>query len=111
MALTETFALFGKSVTGPPPLGALLVAMSGWINPLILLLLALSFSRRLLVLRRVVGAIILLCMAATWTFFALEKLTPLVGHLLWVAGALLIVAPGAVSQRRKPSGGELPSEP
>jgi hypothetical protein len=71
--------------------------MSGWINPLIVLVLLASFSRRLLMARRVMGVVVLVCMAATWTFFAQQKLVPLLGHFLWIAGALLILLPEALS--------------
>jgi hypothetical protein len=97
VALSETMSLFGKSVSGAPPFQALLVVMSGWINPLIVLVLLASFSRRLLMARRVMGVVVLVCMAATWTFFAQQKLVPLLGHFLWIAGALLILLPEALS--------------
>jgi hypothetical protein len=99
LALNETTALFGKAVKGAPPLAACLMAMSGWINPLIILDLGLSLWRRALVVRRIVGVLVVLCMAATWAFFAEEKLTPLLGHFLWVAGALLILLPDALPAR------------
>jgi hypothetical protein len=92
LALTETASLFGKTVTGRPPIQAFLLAMSGWINPLIVLILLLSFWRFLKWLRRILGVLVLLCMAATWTFLVMEKLSPLVGHVLWIAGALAILA-------------------
>jgi hypothetical protein len=99
LALNETVALFGKSVKGPPPIQALLMAMSGWINPLIMIDLVLSFWRGALVVRRIVGVLVILCMAATWIFFVAEKLTPLIGHFLWIAGALLILLPDALPGR------------
>jgi hypothetical protein len=43
--------------------------------------------------------LVILCMAATWTFFAEETLAPLIGHYLWIAGALLIVLPDALPRR------------
>ncbi len=91
VALTETIALVGKSGVEKPSFAVLLVIFSGWINPLVLLLLCFSFWQGLLVARRVLAVLILLCMAATWAFFALQKVTPLVGHFLWIAGALLIL--------------------
>jgi hypothetical protein len=105
IALTETVSLFGKSVTGPPSIEVLLVVLSGWINPLAVLLLCFSFSRGFVVLRRVLAAMIVLCMAATWTFFALQKLSPLAGHFLWIAGALLILVPAAIAGGPKLGGG------
>jgi hypothetical protein len=92
VALTETVGLFGKSGLAAPSFPVWLVVFSGWINPLVLLLLCFSFSRRFLTLRRVLAVLTVLCMAATWTFFALQKVTPLIGHFLWIAGALLVLA-------------------
>ncbi|HEX4031594.1 MAG TPA: hypothetical protein VHX20_14595 [Terracidiphilus sp.] len=100
VALTETVALFGKSVHWPPPLAVLLVVFSGWINPLAALVLLTSLFAKLRILRRALGVFILLCIAATWYFFALQKVTPLAGHWLWIAGALLILLPEAICGRR-----------
>ncbi len=102
IALTETVGLFGKSVPWPPPLPILLVIFSGWINPLVVLVLLTGFFARLRVLRRVLGIFVLLCMVATWWFFALQKVAPLIGHWLWIAGALAILAPDALPGRRRP---------
>jgi hypothetical protein len=44
--------------------------------------------------------LIVLCMAATWWFFALQKVTPLIGHWLWIAGAVLVLLPEAMPRRR-----------
>jgi len=72
-----------------------LAFMSGWINPFILLYLYCTIARRFRILRRVLAVAILICMAATWTFFAVERIAPLIGHVLWIAGALMILAPEA----------------
>jgi hypothetical protein len=45
--------------------------------------------------------VILLCMGATWSFFALQKVTPLTGHYLWIAGALVILLPEVIMWRNK----------
>jgi hypothetical protein len=91
VALTETVSLVGRSGVEKPSFEVLLVIFSGWINPFVLLLLCCSFSRSLVILRRILDLLVLLCMAATWTFFALQKVAPLAGHYLWIAGALLVL--------------------
>ena len=101
IALTETTALFSKAVSGAPPLPIFLVAMSGWINPLIVLFLLLCVSSRLRIARGIVAVIILLCMGATWMFFHLQSVTPLIGHFLWIGGALLILLPDAFGSSRR----------
>jgi hypothetical protein len=99
LALSETASLFGKTVSGRPPLPAYMLAISGWLNPLIVIDLALSFWRGALLARRIVLGLAIVCMAAAWTFFVEETLAPLIGHFLWVAGALLIVVPDALPAR------------
>jgi hypothetical protein len=93
IALSQSVSLFGKSTPGGPSFQAILLTLSGWINILVPIVLLLSFWRVLLVARRVIGGFIVLCMAATWTLLAMEKLTPMVGHVLWIVGALAILAP------------------
>lgn len=101
VALTETVALVGKTGVEKPSFEVLLVIFSGWINPLVLLLFVLSIWRGLLALRRVLAVIVLLCMAATWIFFAVQKVTPLIGHFLWIAGALLVLLSAVIGERQK----------
>jgi len=95
IALTQMMGLFNKSVAWPPPVAVALVIVSGWINPLIGLDLLISFFSKLRIVRRIVGVLVVLCIGATWWFFALQKVTPLVGHWLWIAGALVIFIPEA----------------
>lgn len=76
-----------------------LSVLSGWINPLLFLYVASLFARKLRVLRRIVAVLILLFMIATWIYFYLAPLVPLIGHILWIVGILMILA-GEVSKRR-----------
>lgn len=99
LALSETATLFGNTVQGHAPLPAYMLAVSGWLNPLIAIDLLLSLFRKALLPRRLVGGLVIVCMAATWTFFVEQTLTPLVGHFLWILGALLIVLPDALPAR------------
>ena len=101
VALTETTALFGKAVTWPIPEPVVLVVLSGWINPIILLVLILSVVPRVSIVRRFMGVIVLISMVGTWVFFAQEKLTPLIGHFLWIAGAILILLPEVLTARQR----------
>jgi len=101
VALSMTTALFGKSVSGGPSTAVFLVAMSGWINPLIVLFLLLCVAARLRAARVIVAVVILLCMGATWWFFALQKVTPLMGHFLWIGGALVILLSELLIPREK----------
>jgi hypothetical protein len=103
LALSETMTLFGKTVQGTAPVQAYLLVASGWINPLIVIILLLSFWRILQLVRRILGVLVLLCMAATWVFLAMEKLTPLLGHFLWIAGALAVLAAELPRARPRPT--------
>jgi hypothetical protein len=100
IALSQSVSLFGKPAQGGLSFQAILLTLSGWINILVPVVLLLSFFRPLLIARRAIGGLIVLCMAATWTLLALEKLTPLIGHILWIVGALVILAPDVLSAKR-----------
>ena len=80
-----------------------LIVLSGWINPLVLIYLAISLTPRFPRTRRAVAAAICLCMVATWIFFALAHFVPLIGHYLWIAGALIILAPEILPAARQES--------
>lgn len=69
-----------------------LAVLSGWINPLILIYLVLQLGHHLVWQRRLVAALIVAFMFLTWTYFVLAPLVPLVGHYLWIVGALMILS-------------------
>jgi len=77
-----------------------LAVLSGWINPLILLYLVLLLFPAMRWPRRIVAGVIVLFIAGTWVFFALFPLVPLVGHVMWIAGILLILAGEALGRGR-----------
>ena len=79
-----------------------LAFISGWINPLILLYLPFSLKPRFFKLRRILASAILICIAATWTFFAIAHFVPLIGHVLWIAGVLLILVAELSVPTQKP---------
>ena len=72
-----------------------LAILSGWINPLILFYLVFLIRPRLVWTRRIMGGAIVAFMAATWIYFALVPMVPLIGHVLWIAGILMMLAGGA----------------
>jgi hypothetical protein len=75
-----------------------LAVMSGLINELILIYLAFSLFPRFKRVRRSLAVAVLVCMAATWAFFVISNLVPLIGHFMWIVGALMILA-GEVAGR------------
>jgi len=77
-----------------------LAILSGWINPLMLLYTALLFSSRLRQTRRILAVLVWIFLAGTWVYFYLFPLVPLIGHWMWVAGILLIVAGEVIGPRR-----------
>jgi hypothetical protein len=85
-----------------------LAFMGGWINPLVLLYLAAGFMPRSGRMRRAVAISILACMAATWIFFAIIYFVPLIGHVLWIAGALLILLPELAHRTQSSEGDDQP---
>jgi len=93
MALKAFFAAVGHGLNRD----AILLPMSGLVNYFFLLILVLSIWRRLVRTRLVFGVLVLLCFAATWAFFSTNEITPLSGHYLWVAGAILLLVPDVMS--------------
>jgi hypothetical protein len=67
--------------------------LGGCINPLILIYLLIDVTKRFAKVQKALCAAVLLCMIATWAFFVLAHFVPLIGHMLWIAGALLILYP------------------
>ena len=75
----------------------ILIPVSGLINYLFLFVFVLSFWRRLVRTRLLLGALLLPCFVGTWIFFSISKITPLAGHYLWIAGAILLLVPDIVN--------------
>jgi hypothetical protein len=69
----------------------LLAVLGGLVNPMLLLYLA-FFQPRFGRMRHILTWAILACLVATWIFFAINRFLPLIGHILWVAGILMILA-------------------
>jgi len=69
-----------------------LAILSGWINPLMALYLIFLLFPGFKWPRRIAAGLIALFIVGTWIFFYLWPLVPLVGHFLWIAGVLLILA-------------------
>jgi uncharacterized membrane protein len=84
--------LFGPGAQGKETAGVICLILSGWVNPLVLLYLLSCISQKFVRIRRVLAVAILICFAATWFFLFKVPMTPLIGHFLWVAGALMILA-------------------
>ena len=82
--------------------GVISLILSGWVNPLVVIYLVFTIWRRLVVMRRILAVAVLVCVAATWVFFAIASKTdspmhPLIGHYVWIAGILVMLSPGAVA--------------
>jgi hypothetical protein len=77
-----------------------LAVLSGWINPLLVLYLIFLLFPVFRWPRRIVAGLIAGLMIGTWVFFAIYPLVPLVGHVLWIAGILLILV-GEIFDRKK----------
>jgi hypothetical protein len=78
-----------------------LAILSGWINPLLVLYLIFLAFPNFKWPRRIVAGLIVLFIVGTWVFFYIYPLVPLVGHFLWIAGVLLILA----GELRRPAAG------
>jgi hypothetical protein len=76
---------------GKDLLGAACLILSGWVNPLVVLYLFFCIWRKFVRIRRVLAEAIVICFVATWIFLVKAPMVPLIGHFLWVAGALMIL--------------------
>jgi len=86
-------ALWGFAYTARlHPFGPLLL-LSDLINLLVPAYLFLSFAAGKEVIRRRIAQLTLFCMVATWVFFFSVKFMPMVGHFLWIIGALMVILP------------------
>lgn len=81
---------FSRDVWTSP--GGFLAILSGWINPLIVIYLILLIRKNYVWPRRTVALAVIAFMAATWIYFAVAAMVPLIGHVLWIAGALMILS-------------------
>jgi len=79
-----------------------LAILSGWINPLLFLYVASLFSRKLRLFRRIVAVVIVLFIVGTWVYFYLVPLIPVIGHVLWIVGILLVLAGEVLKMRENP---------
>jgi hypothetical protein len=84
--------------------------LGGCINPLIVIYVLLGLTKRFAITRKALACAILLCMASTWVFFVVGHFVPLIGHVLWIAGALLILYPEFAALPR-PGGNRAVTEP
>ena len=84
--------LFAPGGQAKETAGILCLILSGWVNPLVLLYLLFCIWRKFVRIRRVLAIAILICFAATAFFLFKAPMIPLIGHFLWVAGALMILS-------------------
>jgi hypothetical protein len=70
-----------------------LMAMSGWINPVVAAYLVFGFFPNFVRTRRILALAVPAFLFATWVLFVIIPLFPLTGHYLWALGGLLIVSP------------------
>jgi hypothetical protein len=78
----------------------LLLIMSDLINLLVPFYLVLSFIDGKEKLRTRIMFLTFACMIATWIWFARVGTFPLIGHFAWIAGALLILLPQWMADRK-----------
>lgn len=74
-----------------PKAEALPTVISGWINPLLLFYLISYIARKLNRVRPYIAGAIVICCVSMWIGLALQHVTLLIGHYLWIAGIVLIL--------------------
>src|ERR1035437_9507507 len=70
-----------------------IIFLSGLINPLILIYVVLRGTNRLNRVQTYTVVAILACIAVTWIELVRRRFHMEVGHVMWIAGLLLIMAP------------------
>jgi hypothetical protein len=75
----------------------LLLAASGLINPLTLAQ-CFPFARGRRWVAWLLAGAVATCMVCTWALFVLMHIWPLIGHILWIAGAVMTVAANLMPQ-------------
>lgn len=75
-----------------------LMYFSGWVVPLVIVFLVLCKWPRTVNVRRILAAIIMAGVGASWLFFATQPnvpgeqpLVPLIGHYIWTTGILIML--------------------
>ncbi len=106
-AIAGIFHLTSSGLQGKDVLGVICLILSGWVNPLMLLYLLFRIWRKFVRIRRVLAVAILVCFAATWVFFFKSAMIPLIGHFVWVVGAMVILV-GEVLRQAPSKGNEEP---
>jgi hypothetical protein len=78
----KNFSSIGSSMP------AVLLLLSGWVNLIVLAYLVFCLFPKRVNVRRVLSLAVPICLIATWIYFFLTPIFPLLGHYLWAAGAL-----------------------
>jgi len=76
-----------------------LLALSGWISPLVFFYLLSWVVKELSRFRRFLAGLIVLALIAMWIVLTREHFTLLLGHYLWVMGIVLMLTAPFVGQR------------
>ncbi len=74
-------------------LDVILVSLSGWLNLFVILYLVFCLFKQLKMARWVLVGLSAASMISTWVFFGRQHYVPLMGHFLWIAGAVIIILP------------------
>jgi len=93
-AVVATGSLAGifKGSIGSATPDILCLMLSGLVNPLLLVYLVFCLWTKFVGVRAGLAVVILIGLVATWWFFGFSHFIPAIGHYLWVAGILVILA-------------------
>jgi hypothetical protein len=73
------------------PLEYVSVLVSGWINPVFLIAVIVTSFKRLKSLARLAAIIVVFMIPSCWFVFYYYQLYPREGHILWIAGMLMVL--------------------
>jgi len=100
MATASLAGIFKGSIASATP-DILCLMVSGLVNPLLLIYFIFCLWPKLVWVRLCLAIVILAGIATSWRFFYYSHLTPTIGHFLWVAGIVVILAGELVGRFEK----------
>jgi len=100
MATGSLVGIFNGSIASATP-DILCLMVSGLVNPSLLIYFIFCLWPKLVWVRLGLAIVILAGIATSWRFFYYAHLTPTIGHFLWVAGIVVILAGELVGRFEK----------
>lgn len=100
--LTAPWGSDGLKELRQDPVEFFSVLFSGWINPLFLITVLVSWIRPYGRWRWILGTLVLIFLPACWVVFAKAHVRPTLGYFVWTAAMVVALLAGALGSARRP---------